>query len=113
MKLLRQLCIILGICFIGEALNKLLNLPIPGNVLGMIILLILLNTGIIKLEKIEEISNFLLEHLAFFFVPAGVGLISCFGLLKKNLISITFIILISTIIIMAVTGLTVQLLKRR
>lgn len=113
MKLLRQSCLILAICFIGEVLNKIFNLPIPGNVLGMIILLILLSTGVVKLEKIEEISNFLLEHLAFFFIPAGVGLISCFGLIKGNLIGIIFITLISTIIIMAVTGLTVQLLKKR
>lgn len=113
MKLLRQSCLILGICFLGEVLNKSFNLPIPGNVLGMILLLILLSTGTVKLEKIEEISNFLLDHIAFFFVPAGVGLISCFGLLKGNLIVITFITLISTIIIMAVTGLTVQLLKKR
>lgn len=113
MKLLRQSCLILGICFIGEALNNLLNLPIPGNVLGMIILLILLGTGVVKLEKIEEISSFLLEHIAFFFVPAGVGLLSCFGLIKGNLFQIIFITLMSTIIIMAVTGLTVQILKRR
>lgn len=111
MKLLKQFAIILFICFIGELAHKIFHLPVPGNVIGMLILLIALCTKTIKLSDIEEASNFMLNHLAFFFVPAGVGLITCLDILKQNFISLFSIILISTIIVMASTGLTVQLLK--
>lgn len=111
MKLLRQLSIILVICFIGEVIHRFLHIPIPGNVLGMIILLIGLSTGLIKLSYIEEVSQFLLKHLAFFFVPAGVGIIACLNIIKGSLLSILAIVGISTVVVMATTGITVQFLK--
>lgn len=112
MKLLRQLGIILGIALLGEIISKLLNLPIPGNVLGMVILLIFLSLKIVKIEMIEELSNFLLGYLAFFFIPAAVGLIANLDLLKEQGIAILTICVISTIVAIVVTGLTIQFVKR-
>jgi holin-like protein len=111
MKFLRQFAIILVICFIGEGLHHFLNIPIPGNVMGMLLLLIALSTGVIKLKAIEEVSEFLLSHLAFFFVPAGVGILACLDVIKGNFFSIITIVLVSTIVVMAVTGITIQVLK--
>lgn len=111
MKLLRQFAIIIVICFLGEILNRFLGIPIPGNVLGMIILLAGLVTKVIKLSYIEHISEFLLKHLSFFFVPAGVGIISSLDILKGNWISILAIVFISTVLVTAATGITVQLIK--
>lgn len=111
MKYLRQLAIILVICFLGEALSRLLKIPVPGNVLGMVILLISLLSGVIKLEAIEDVTEFLLKHLAFFFVPAGVGIIGSMDIIAKNLFPILAVILLSTIVVFAVTGITVQILK--
>lgn len=113
MKYLRQMGIILIIAFFGEVISKFLNLPVPSNVIGMVILLILLLTGIIKLEMIEDLSDFLLSYLPFFFIPAGVGLISNLDLLKANWIAIFLICTVSTIITMVVTGWTIQFVKRR
>lgn len=113
MKLLRQFCIIVVICFIGSFLSTILQLPIPGNVLGLIILLVCLCTGIIKLDKIDLISKFLLDHLAFFFLPAGVGLVASYGLIKNSWPILLVICFISTIIIMAVTSLVVTALKNK
>lgn len=112
MKMIRQLAIILVICFLGELLRKILNLTIPGNVLGMITLLLCLCTGLIKLEMIEDISKFFLDHLAFFFLPAGVGLIASIAIVKNYWQYVLIIAFISTIVVMVVTGVTVQLLKR-
>ena len=110
MKLVRQLSIILIILFIGELSHKLFNLPIPGNVIGMLILVICLCTKIIKLEWIEDVSNFLLNHLALFFLPAGVSLISCFKILAGKWMPLLYICLISTVIVIVVTGWSVQIL---
>jgi holin-like protein len=112
MKLIRQFAIISIICFLGEVIRSLLGIAIPGNVIGMILLLVLLCSGIIKLEAIEDISKFLLDHLPFFFVPAGVGLIASVGIIKDCWQYIILIIVISTIVVMTVTSITVQLFKR-
>jgi len=111
MKLLRQFTIILVICFLGEVINKLFKIPIPGNVIGMILLLLSLMCGIIKLEHIEKVSEFLLSHLSFFFVPVGVGIISCLNVMKGEWLPILAIIVMSTIVVMATTGIIVQYLK--
>lgn len=112
MKYLHQVAIIIGICFLGELLHQLLNLPIPGSVLGMIIMFAALCTGLIKLEMIEELSNLLLSHLAFFLVPAGVGVIASLNLLHGKWPAVISVCLISTVIVMIVTGYTIQWVKR-
>jgi len=111
MKLLRQFLIILIICFIGEVLNKVVSIPLPGSIIGMILLFICLLTGVIKLEMIDDISKFLLDHLAFFFIPAGVGLLAYVGILEANLLPILVICFVTTFLVMVVTGWTVQLIK--
>jgi holin-like protein len=113
MKLLRQFLIVLIICFIGEILNKVVKIPLPGSIIGMILLFFCLLSGIVKLEMIDEISKFLLDHLAFFFVPAGVGLLAYAAVLKQNLVPILVICFVTTFIVMIVTGWTVQLIKGR
>lgn len=113
MKILRQFAIILLILLLGEAIRIGTGISIPGTVIGMIILFIALLTKILKLEQIDMISKFLLDHLAFLFVPAGVGLISCLNLIGEAWLPILAIVLISTVLVIGVTGWTVQLLKRR
>lgn len=111
MKYLRQLSIILLMCFIGELIHRFSGVPIPGNVLGMILLFLLLCTKIIKLEAVEEVSEFLLKHLAFFFIPAGVAIMTSFSEIKSSLIPVLAIVFISTVVVMATTGVTLQLLR--
>lgn len=113
MKLLRQLFLILFICFLGEAVHKVLGIPIPGSVIGMVLLFLCLCARIIKLEMISEIAGFLINHLAFFFIPAGVGLLAYMNVLKNSWVPIVGISFITTVIVLIVTGYTVQLLKRR
>ena len=113
MKLFRESLIIFGIYLLGEFISKLFDIPIPGNVLGLIILLILLCTNIIKPSQIENISNFLLDHLAFFFIPAGVQLMSSFGLIKDSWAKLLIICVISTIVVIACTGLIVQTIFKK
>ncbi|WP_055071221.1 CidA/LrgA family protein [Clostridium massiliamazoniense] len=109
MKLLREMLIILAIYFVSEFISKSLHLPIPGNILGMLILLFLLCTKVVKVEMIDKVSTFLLDHLAFFFIPAGVGIITAYNVLKGNTIKLLIVAIVSTFIIMAISGVVVQL----
>lgn len=108
MKLFRQLIIIIGIYYICDALSKTFGLPIPGNILGLITLLLLLITKVIKLDQVEEVANFLLSHLAFFFIPAGVGLLASFDIIKASFIEIILICIVTTILTIGVTGKIVE-----
>lgn len=106
LKKLSQFTIILFVYFIGQALQILLNLPIPGTVLGLMLMLICLCTGIIKVEMIEEACDFLLSNMSFFFIPAGVGLITSFNKLEENWIPFLIILLVSTIAVWIATYIT-------
>lgn len=108
MKIFKELSIILFIIFLSESISKVLSLPIPGSILGMLILLTLLLLKIITTESIETLSSYLLDNLAFFFLPAGVGIISSFDLLKGNTLKILIVITISSLVVLLVTGYTVQ-----
>lgn len=112
MKLLRELLIILVFYFAGQILTKLLNLPIPGNIVGMILLLFLLCTNVVKLEMVDTVANFLLDHLAFFFIPAGVGLLTSLVVIKNSFIRLLIVCFISTIITIAVTALVVDFMTK-
>jgi holin-like protein len=113
LKLFREALIILGIYLGGEFLSTSLHLPIPGNILGMIILFILLCTKVVEVDNISNVTNFLLDHLAFFFIPAGVGLMASMGIIKSTWWQLLVVCLLTTSIIIAVTGITVQSICKR
>ena len=113
MKLFREAIIIFVIYLTGDLISKGFKLPIPGNILGMIILLILLCTKIIKISQIESISNFLLDHLAFFFIPAGVELMNSFGIIKGTWLKLILVCVVTTSIVIVSTGLMVQFISRK
>ncbi|WP_025640331.1 CidA/LrgA family protein [Schnuerera ultunensis] len=69
-------------------------------------------TKVLKIERIEKISNILLEHLTLFFVPSVVGIMNLFDKVKDIWVYLLIILLISTIVVILVTGLTVQVLDK-
>lgn len=112
MKYLRQLMIILAICFIGQVLETVCFVPIPGTVIGMILFFLALYTGIIKVEMIEDVCNLLLSHMSFLFIPAGVGIMVSFNMLKGKWIYFIIIVFVSTIIVWFVTIFLVIFLRK-
>jgi len=111
MKYLRQLMIILIPYLIGIILQLTFNLPIPGSVIGLILLFLGLQIGIIKVEMIEELCEFLLSNMSFFFIPAGVGLMTAFGVLKGKWIPFIIIVVFSTCLVWIVTAFVVKFLR--
>lgn len=108
MKYLRQLTIILGISFVGEALNMLLPLPVPASIYGLLIMLILLLSGILKVSHVKETSAFLLEAMPVMFVPGAAGVIKYWSIIRPILIPCIIMIVLVTAIVMAVTGIVTQ-----
>ncbi len=88
MKYLKQFLIILVISFIGEVLKALLPLPVPASIYGMVILFVCLVTGVIRLDAVKETGRFLIEIMPVMFIPAGVGLMSSWGVLRPMLLPV-------------------------
>jgi holin-like protein len=99
--------------YLGEILQKLFSLPIPGAVLGLIMLFIALYAKIIKVEMIEDITEFLLSHMSFLFVPAGVGLITSLGIISRQWVAFSVILIVSTAVVWIVTAYVVKALGGR
>lgn len=108
MKILLQLAGIFGLCLLCSGISELLPFVFPGSVIAMILLFLAFLFKIIRVSAVEETGNFLLQNMAFFFVPPGVALIECFGEIKNAIIPILIICLISTLVTFAATAYTVR-----
>ncbi len=112
MKIIRQIGIIFTVCWLSILVEKVLPFAFPASVIGMILLFICLLTGVLKIEHIQEKADFLLENMAFFFVPAGVSIINYFDVLESTWIQLVVICVISTVVTFAVTAWSVKLTVR-
>lgn len=113
MKFLRQFMIILAISFIGEVLKYIVPLPIPASIYGLVILFIALETGIMKISAVKDTAKFLIEIMPLMFIPAGVGLLESWGVLQPVLLPVAVITVVSTIIVMGVSGVVTQAVIRK
>ena len=104
MRFLRQLGVILVISTAGEILRGIIPLPIPAGIYGFLILFASLCTGIIKLHAVEETSNFMVENLIIFLLPACVGVMAYWSELRAIMAQLLIIAGVSTIFVLAVTG---------
>ena len=113
MKYLRQFMIILLVSFLGELLKYVIPLPVPASIYGLVIIFIMLETGILKLDAVKETSVFLIEIMPLMFIPAGVGLMESWGDLNSMLLEVVVIILVSTVLVMGVSGKVTELVLKR
>ncbi len=110
--MIRQCFIIFGCLAVGELIVWLTGITIPSSIIGMLLLTALLQTKVIKLEWVKGMSDFLISNLGFFFVPPGVALMLYFDIIKAELLPIVVATVVSTIIVLIVTGWTYQIMKR-
>lgn len=113
MKFMKQLSVILAISFIAEMMEALIPIPVAASIYGLILMLVGLVTHIIPLEKVEGAADFLVEIMPIMFIPPTVGIMTSVEALKEMLIPLTVFSVISTLLIMAVTGKTAQFIIRR
>ncbi len=110
MKYVKQSAVIFGITMAGEFLRTLLPLPVPAGVYGLFLLLAGLCLGAVKLEAVEETGNFLLDTMPLMFIPVTVGLMEDYHVLKDAAVPIIVISVVSTVLVMAVTGKVTEFL---
>lgn len=113
MKFLKQFSIILFISFLGEILHMLIPLPVPASVYGLVLMLGALITGVLKLGQVRETATFLIEIMPVMFIPAGVGLMESWSALQPVWLPVILITIVTTILVMAVTGKVTQAMIRK
>ena len=112
MKHIRQFLIILLFTCIGEVLHTFIPLPIPASIYGLVLLFIALNLGIFKVDEVHDTADFLIDIMPIMFIPAAVGLIQSTTSIKPILIQSIIIMMISTFVVMAITGKVSMLLRK-
>lgn len=113
MDIYKQLLYILSFSFLGEVLSKVFTLPIPGSVIGMLLLFLALQFKLLKLKDVETVGGFLLGNLSILFLPAGVGIMVYFPVIKDTWWLLLIISLLTTAFTIGFVGLIVQGVKRK
>ena len=110
--MIRQCFILFGCLAIGELIVYLTGIKLPASIIGMLSLTLLLNLKRIKLEWVQGLSDFLVANLGFFFVPPGVALMLYFDIISAQFVPIIVATVVSTILVLVVTGWVHQLIRR-
>ena len=112
MKFFMQFGILCAMSLAGELLQQALHLPIPGNVLGMLLLLFCLQCGLLKLPQVQETAQWLVNCMALLFVPMVTGLMAGAQVLWDHLLLFLLVNIVLTVLVMGVTGRVVQAVRR-
>ncbi len=110
--MIRQCSILFGCLAVGELLVYLTGIKLPSSIIGMLLLTLLLKLGWVKLEWVKGLSDFLIGNLGFFFVPPGVALMLYLDVIKAQFLPIMVAILVSTALVLVVTGWVHQWVRK-
>jgi holin-like protein len=97
---------------VGTWLVKVAHAPVPGSVVGMLLLTALVELKLVPLDYLRPAAEFLVRHLALLYVPAGVALVAYFAEVRHDLLAISVASLASLLAVLVVVGVVVQRFER-
>ncbi|MDE7378183.1 MAG: CidA/LrgA family protein [Paraprevotella sp.] len=110
--MVKQCSILFGCLALGEFVVWLTGIKLPSSIVGMLLLTAFLQAGWIKLDRIKSLSDFLVSNLGFFFIPPGVALMLYFDVIAAEFWPIAISTVISTVLVLVVTGHVHQWVRR-
>lgn len=110
--MIKALAVLLLFQCLGETISFVGNIPVPGPVIGMLLLLAVLRLSKSTRSTVEEPSLAFLKHLSLLFVPAGVGIVVYAGKVESDLLPIAVTILFGTALTVCITALTAEAVHR-
>ena len=113
MELLWQFLVILLISLMGELLHFLIPLPIPASIYGLVLMFLCLQLRVFRLEDVRDTALFLIEIMPLMFIPAATGLMTSWGIIRAKLFAYLAIAVITTVLVMVVSGRVTQFFLRR
>ena len=103
----------MAVSFVGEILHAVLPLPIPASIYGLVLMFLCLMLGVIKLSDVHDTACFLIEIMPLMFIPAATGLMTSWGIIRAKLFAYLAIAVITTVLVMVVSGRVTQFFLRR
>ena len=110
--MIRQCAILFGCLALGELIVFLTGIKLPSSIIGMLLLTLFLKLGWIKLHWVQGMSDLLVANLGFFFIPPGVALMLYFDIIAAEFWPIAIASLVSTLLVLVVTGWVHQLTRK-
>lgn len=110
--MIRQCFILFGCLAIGEFVVWVTGISVPSSIIGMLTLTLFLKLGVVQLDHVKGMADFLVANLAFFFVPPGVALMQNLDLIAGEFWQIVIAALFSTVFVIFATGWTYQLIDK-
>lgn len=104
MRYVKQFGIIIVVSFLGEILHSLIPVPVPASIYGLVLMFAGLITGVIPYDSVKEVGTFLVDIMAIMFLPAAVGLMDAFDILRPVLVPFAVITVVSTVVVMVASG---------
>lgn len=101
---------------VGNLLQQWLNLPLPGTLVGMLLLFALLMTGIVKLDYVEQGAAILISELLLFFIPSAIGVIQytqLFGSTGAMLLGVIVTSIVTLLLSVLIITLNIMKLRRK
>ncbi len=102
----------MAISFIGEILNYFIPLPVPASIYGLVLMFLALKFKIFKVSSVKDAGGFLLDVMPLMFVPPVIAILDNLEVLKANWWKFLVVGVISTVLVMVVTGLVTQWIIR-
>lgn len=110
--MLQSFALILVINYACQILMTLTALPIPGTIVALVVLFVLLVSGLLKIESVEQAANVLLANMVILFLPPSLKLIEVYSLFSGQFFKIVLLLVLTTVLTLIVTAYTVQGLIR-
>ncbi|WP_419723894.1 CidA/LrgA family protein [Staphylococcus saprophyticus] len=99
-----QVLVIMGITYLGNAIQRYMHIPIAGSIVGLLLFFLLLQFKVIPAKWVNEGSNFFLTTMVFFFVPSVVGIMDVVPMINLNFILFFSMILLGTCCVALISG---------
>lgn len=113
MKLYVQLMIIFAISLKSEMISTVFSLPIPGGIIGLLLLFLALELKWLRLRHVSMVGNFLLANMTILFLPAAVGIMDRYDVIAPYIFPIVVIILGATVLNVVIIAFVVRFIKER
>lgn len=113
MKYLKQIVIILFFTLVGEVLHQVIPFPIPAAIYGLLLLFLALCVGLVKVESVEDVSQFLISILPVMFVAPSVNLLAYWDVVSSEIVPILTINILTTLLIFAAGGLVTGWIRKK
>lgn len=112
LRITRDFLVILACFKAGTAISAILPFRFPDSIIGMLLLFLLLNLQVVKLQWVEMGAGVLLKHMALLFIPVAVGLLGYIDTFMSSLGSIIINVFLGLVLILLIVGRLFQRMNK-